>query len=129
MMTVLSFLNTTKYPPSLDYLLMTLGPSMIALGLFSKIKNPPQILLTLGRVPLFFYLIHLPLIHLLAHAAVALNSSLSVWEIGTRRPMGVGFGLLAVYSATLFNLCCLYPISLWFGKLKMRKAHPLLRFL
>lgn len=129
LMTVLSFLNTTKYPPSLDYLLMTLGPAMVLLGLFAKIENPPRVLLAFGRVPLFFYLVHIPMIHLLAHVAVAVSSGTSVWEFGIRKPAGVGFGLLAVYLTCAFVIFCLYPLSKWFGKLKMQKAHPFLRFL
>src|SRR5207249_3897668 len=62
--TLFSFLNCTKYPPSLMYLLMTLGPAITAIGLFegftSRLARP---LIVFGRVPLFFYLLHIPLIH------------------------------------------------------------------
>lgn len=62
--TGLSFLNCTKYPPSLLYLLMTLGPAIAALALFDRPLGPlVKPILTLGRVPLFFYLLHIPLIH------------------------------------------------------------------
>ena len=65
--TVLSFLNCTKYPPSLDYLLMTLGPAILALGLIEHVRvGPSNPLLVFGRVPMFYYVIHLPLIHALA---------------------------------------------------------------
>ncbi len=67
--TVLSFLNTTKYPPSLLYLLMTLGPAM--LFLWAVDAGTPRWLrpaLTIGKVPMFYYLLHIPLIHLLAVA-------------------------------------------------------------
>ncbi|GAC1409003.1 MAG: DUF1624 domain-containing protein [Gemmatimonadaceae bacterium] len=65
--TVLSFLNTTKYPPSLSFLLMALGPSMIFLSFVDR--GAPRILRparTIGKVPLFYYMLHFPLIHLLA---------------------------------------------------------------
>src|SRR5262249_18997385 len=67
--TLLSFLNTTKYPPSLDFLLMTLGPSLLALAWFDrpglKSANP---LVVFGRVPLFYFVVHF----YAAHAAAAL---------------------------------------------------------
>lgn len=127
--TALSFLNATKYPPSLLYLLMTLGPAMITLGIFTKIKFPSTILVSFGRVPLFFYLIHIPFIHLIGHIAVGVNFGFSAWEIGSRKPLGIGFELWGVYLGALIAIACLYPLSIWFGNLKMRKAHPLLRFL
>jgi uncharacterized membrane protein len=67
--TFFSFINCEKYPPSLLYLLMTLGPAIIVLGLFDRISHPlTRPLVTLGRVPLFFYLLHLAVIHALAVA-------------------------------------------------------------
>src|SRR5207247_1052902 len=65
--TVFAFIRCHKYPPSLDYLLMTLGPALVVLSLFDR--GTPRLLrplIVFGRVPLFFYLIHLPLIHTLA---------------------------------------------------------------
>jgi uncharacterized membrane protein len=68
--TVLSFLNCHKYPPSLLYLLMTLGPALLLLALFEWAPYlPGRPLLIFGRVPMFFYLIHIPLIHTLALVA------------------------------------------------------------
>ncbi len=68
-LTVISFLNAEKYPPSLDYLLMTLGPALILLGLLDAAKAKPGLgpfLLVYGRVPMFYYILHLYLIHILA---------------------------------------------------------------
>jgi uncharacterized membrane protein len=68
--TVLSFLNCHKYPPSLCYLLMTLGPALLLLAFFERAPHAPgRPLLIFGRVPMFFYLIHIPLIHALALVA------------------------------------------------------------
>ena len=65
--TILSFINTEKYPPSFLYLLMTLGPMVCFVALASYLpKMIQQPLIVLGRVPLFFYLAHIVLIHLLA---------------------------------------------------------------
>src|SRR5436190_14857895 len=61
---VMSFLNCNKYPPSLLYLLMTLGPAILLLAAFEKARGwLADLVLTYGRVPLFFYLLHIPLIH------------------------------------------------------------------
>src|SRR5947207_1308093 len=61
--TVLSFLHCQKYPPSLCYLLMTLGPALLLLALFDAVPAATsRVLVVFGRVPLFFYLLHLPLI-------------------------------------------------------------------
>src|SRR5205085_2385630 len=73
-LTVCSFLNVTKYPPSLMYSLMTLGPAIVLLAFLEKPLNRlGKIIIRFGRVPLFFYVLHLYLIHLLAMGAVVLS--------------------------------------------------------
>jgi uncharacterized membrane protein len=68
--TAISFLDTTKYPPSLLFLLMTLGPALILLAAFDggtpRLLRPVSVY---GKVPLFYFLVHVPLIHLLAAGA------------------------------------------------------------
>jgi hypothetical protein len=62
--TTYSFCNCTKYPPSLLYLLMTLGPAIVFLAIFDRpLGLLAQPIITIGRVPFFFYLLHIPLIH------------------------------------------------------------------
>src|SRR5215472_647104 len=126
-LTVMSFFNTLKYPPSLDYLLMTLGPSLILLGLLDRVKAErglSRILLVFGRVPLFYYLLHLYVIHCIAIVA-SLASRQPVWY-GTviadhaQRPPGYGHGLVFVYGMWLLALVILYVPCLWFMKLRSR---------
>ena len=63
----LAFLNTSKYPASLSFLLMTLGPMLVLLGLVDQAHGPiARALETFGRVPMFYYLLHIPTIHLAA---------------------------------------------------------------
>jgi uncharacterized membrane protein len=126
-LTVVSFFNTLKYPPSLDYLLMTLGPSMILLGLLHGAKAERglnRILLVFGRVPLFYYVLHIYLIHLIA-VVVALLFHQPVWH-GTviadfaQRPSGYGHGLLFVYAMWILAVAILYIPCRWFMEFRSR---------
>ncbi len=135
--TLFSFLDCHKYPPSLSYLLMTLGPALIALALFDR--GTPRVLrplLVFGRVPLFYYLLHLPLIHGLAVVANSLYHGRADWLYGTQ-PAGAlepawggrGFGLLAVYAFWLLAITLLYPACKWFAELKRRSRAKWLTYL
>ena len=122
--TMLSFINCRKYPPSLLYLLMTLGPALVFLGAFDRgagrLGRP---LVTLGRVPLFFYLLQWYLIHLLAIAVVALDGGSVGWMIGGgpfSAPKGYGYSLEVVYLMWGVTLALLYPASAWFAAVKRR---------
>jgi uncharacterized membrane protein len=124
-LTVISFFNTLKYPPSLDYLLMTLGPSLILLGLLDVAKaerSLGRILLVYGRVPLFFYVLHLYLIHVMA-IVVALAFHQPVWHgpiIGgiSPKPFGYGHGLPFIYTMWILAVAILYLPCRWFMELK-----------
>ena len=112
---VLSFFNCEKYPPSLDYVLMTLGISLLLLAMlerFSQLQSKP--LLVFGRVPLFFYLIHIYLLHGLAIVAL---------------PSGTGFSLATAYAIWIGVTSALYPLCLWYSKKKAASSNPLLRYL
>jgi uncharacterized membrane protein len=126
-LTVISFFNTLKYPPSLDYLLMTLGPSLTLLGLLDKAKAErglSPILMVFGRVPLFYYVIHLYLIHILAIlVALAFHQPVlhgSVIADFATKPAGYGHGLPFIYSIWILAVAILYLPCLWFMKFRSR---------
>ncbi len=129
--TVLSFLNTTKYPPSLLFLLMTLGPAMILLAWLGRHQfsstNP---MIVFGRVPFFYYAAHLLLAHLLAvgmnYVRYGRTSFLfipppSMGSPSNLFPPDYGFPLWTVYAVWIVVLLVLYPACLWFGRLKQRR--------
>jgi uncharacterized membrane protein len=123
-MTVLSFLNTTKYPPSLLYLLMTLGPTLLALGLLERAGTgaPGRWIATFGRVPLFYYVAHLYLVHLLAMLAAVARGypAADLADVYLFRPDGFGFGLPVIYAVTLAVVALLYPLSRRYDEVKRR---------
>lgn len=111
--TLLSFLNCEKYPPSLLYLMMTLGPALMLLAAFEYARGSfAQFLAIFGQVPFFYYVIHIYLIHLLAVAtAFAMTGDLI-------RTPEIGLSLGGVYLVWLLVLGLLYPICCWFAELK-----------
>jgi uncharacterized membrane protein len=117
--TVLSFLNCEKYPPSLLFLMMTLGPALLLLGSFEKIRGPiVGPLTTFGRVPFFYYVAHLYLIHGLAvlfHLGQSLLSDSVAVHIST-------LGLGGVYLVWLCVLVLLFPLCRWFAALKQHRT-------
>ena len=134
--TILSFLNTTKYPASLLFLLMTLGPALLILAWTDKInasKAPDEhnflrrVFITFGRVPLFYFVLQM----FVAHIFGILLSLLAGKSIGfyflnflnssTDAPPDAGFPLWTVYAAWLAGLVVLYPLCRWYGKIKQGK--------
>jgi len=126
----LSFLNTTKYPPSLIFLLMTLGPALIALAFLDRRSFPSRHpLIVFGRVPFFFFLFHLALAHILAVVLAALRYGphryllLPPPSLGGPReifPADYGFSLPVVYLVWIAVVAISYPVCLWYGNLKQR---------
>jgi uncharacterized membrane protein len=113
----IDFLNPVKYPPSMTFTLMTMGLNLILLWLFSQAGKRAQRLLqplaVFGRVPLFFYLLHLFLYAGLANALTPRGTSIPV-----------------MYLFWLSGLLMLVPLCLWYGRFKQRQpAHSVLRFL
>ena len=136
--TILSFFNVTKYPPSLLFLLMTLGPGMIVLALAEAIDGKAiwqRICIIFGRVPMFYYLLQWAWAHsaglALAYSAGTNTSYLFLdpFGMGQAAPPGHGFSLLVVYAVWVTGLIVVYPLCLWWGKLKARNKHWALSYL
>jgi uncharacterized membrane protein len=136
--TALSFLNATKYPPSLLFLLVTLGPALLFLGAMDG--RTPQFLrpaLTFGRVSMFYFLLHIPFIHLLAVVVCYVRygqahwmfESPSVGQFPITPPPGWGFSLPIVYLIWVCVVIALYPLCRWFAAVKQRRGDAWLSYL
>jgi uncharacterized membrane protein len=123
--TLLSFLNCTKYPPSLCYLLMTLGPGIFLLSLFDR-GTPSWMkpILVYGRVPFFYYVLHIPLIHGLAYLLDTIQfgrADFTAVTLGLTPPPAAGVSLAWVYVVWISVVLALYPACRWFADLKRRR--------
>jgi uncharacterized membrane protein len=130
--TAIDFLNTTKYPPSLLFLLMTLGPAAIVCAIAEwvpgVVRDP---LVTFGRAPFAFYVAHLYLVHA---GSVALGvfqgfdarQFLTVFQFF---PKGYGLGLPGVYAAWVLVVIALYPLCRWVSAVKDRRRDWWLSYL
>ena len=135
--TVLSFLNTTKYPPSLLFLLMTLGPSILALAAFESGRGRGwfrEFFVTFGRVPLFFYLLQWPAAHLISLLLHLAFGKPTAWLFQT--PIDwidglppKGFNLGVVYLCWIAGVLLLYPLCKWFAGVKQRRKDWWLSYL
>jgi uncharacterized membrane protein len=137
-MTFLSFLNTTKYPPSLDFLFMTLGPAVLALAALDKIsvsaRNP---LLVFGRVPLFYYIVHWYVLHTVAlvMAWARYGRFDFIFDVPPSLPVsvgyppGYGYDLWVVYVIWAAVVAGMYFVCSWFAGVKARNRSPLLSYL
>ena len=127
--TLLSFLDTNKYPPSLLFLLMTLGPGLLLLRAFDagvpRLWRPALIF---GKVPLFFYVLHFYLIHLLAVAVSWFRygrisetfESPDLAHFPFSAPPGWDLGLPMVYTVWIAVLLSLYPLCRWYAGVRAR---------
>lgn len=135
--TALSFLNTSKYPPSLLFLLMTLGPAILALALFEAKEGSGRIrefFVTFGRVPLFFYLLQWLTAHLLSVVFHYLAGKPVAWLFRSpltfdAPPAEAGFSLAVVYVAWIIGVLLLYPLCKWFAGVKARRRDWWLSYL
>jgi uncharacterized membrane protein len=123
--TALSFINCEKYPPSLLYLMMTLGPALILLALFERVRGRlAGWITTFGRVPFLYYVTHIILIHALAVAFAWATLGDVSWLFGpfpAEKPAGFGLPLAGVYAVWVLVVLLLYPLCRWFAALKQRR--------
>jgi hypothetical protein len=139
-LTVISFFRTSKYPPSLEYLLMTLGPAILFLGLIDRIRvsenNPLRVF---GRVPMFYYLAHFYSLHALAVVLSGLRYGR--WDYFLRFPSALpgtpapgipadwGYSLGTVYVIWLSLVAALYFPCRWYMRVKQGSRSPWLSYL
>jgi uncharacterized membrane protein len=139
-MTLVSFFNTTKYPPSLHFLLMTLGPSLIALAWFDKLALKDRLgavgrfVVVYGRVPLFFYILHLFLIHSMAVGVALAWGQPYDWLLHggfflSQPPAGYGHHLPFIYGMWALAVGILYFPCKWFMDFKARRRDWWLSYL
>jgi uncharacterized membrane protein len=136
--TVLSFLNTTKSPPSFLFLSMTLGPALVLLSALDG--GTPRWLrpaVVIGRVPLFYFVCHLPLIHLMAIAVAYARYGTAHWFFESpsldrypfTAPPGWGYSLPVVYLVWALVVLALFPLCRWFAGVKSRSEAVWLSYL
>jgi len=125
--TLLSILDTTKYPPSLLYLLMTLGPSILFLAFAERVPNfLSQRIMVFGKVPMFYYLMHIYVLHTLAVMLAVFSgypaSSMvfSTWISQSPELSGYGFNLGVVYFIWAIVVVGLYPLCRHYENYKRR---------
>ena len=126
----LSFLRTTKYPPSFLYLLMTIGPALLFLAFTEGIRNRiTNVISVYGRVPFFYYLVHIYLIHLLAMFAAEFSKFdwsdmiISFWVNFDPQLRGYGFPLWVTYALWVLLVVTLYPLCRWYDRYKTKNRH------
>jgi uncharacterized membrane protein len=135
-MTALSFLRTTKYPPSLQFVLMTLGPVLLMLAWSERLRpGDAHPLVVIGRVPLFYYVVHFYLVHLAASALAALQYGPALAFLsgpfpsmgGSRDlfPPGFGHPLWVTYVAWAAVVAVMYPLCRWYGRFKRERRRQL----
>jgi uncharacterized membrane protein len=131
------FLGTAKYPASLLFLLMTLGPTILVLPLLERARGPAARVLTVfGRVPFFYYVLHIPLIHLIfVGLSIARFGSVIPWLTANHPmfappvPPGYTYSLAALYAITVLAVVVLYFPCRWFANLKARRSDRWLSYL
>jgi uncharacterized membrane protein len=139
--TFLSFINCTKYPPSLLFLLMTLSLPILFLSFMKERETPlSRIFLVFGRVPMFFYILHIFVLHAAAvvFAWVSYGSFPSWMLTGNpifsspafpAGPADYGYGLIIVYALWLLLLAALWPLCRWYMNYKRTHNYWILRYL
>jgi len=134
---LLQFLGTNKYPASLLFLLMTLGPTILLIPLLERARGPvARVLTVFGRVPFFYYVLHIPLIHLIFVLLSIVRFGTVIPWMTTNHPMfvpppppGYTYSLTALYAITLLVVSALYFPCRWFAELKAGRTERWLSYL
>jgi len=127
LLTFFSFINVNKYPPSLLYVCIMIGPALLFLAFIEKVKNKfTDVMLVFGRTALFYYILHLYLIHSLATIFFFArgHSFQDAGNVGKQFPFlfvapGEGYGLFVVYCVWLTVVVALYPLCKWYNNYKI----------
>jgi uncharacterized membrane protein len=140
--TFILFTDVEKYPPSLQFLLMTLGPTLMLIALFDRMKIDragignavARFFVVFGRVPFFYYVLHLYVVHLLAYFAALATGQPAQWLLrgamfGNPLPPGYGHHLPFLYATWALAIAILYFPCLWFMHLKQRRRDWWLSYL
>ncbi|MEA5260071.1 hypothetical protein VB264_19900 [Arcicella aquatica] len=124
---LLSFINVSKYPPSLLYILLTIGPALLLLAFLENAKGVFwNKILVYGKVSMFYYILHIYVIHTLAMLAASLTGFgadamvLDTWVYMSPRLQGYGFSLSFVYLLWIVIVVATYPICRWYGAYKQK---------
>jgi uncharacterized membrane protein len=126
---LLAFLNTTKYPASLDFLLMTLGPTIAVIPMLERVRGTLARWITVfGRVPFFYYVLHIPLIHALALGVSLVRQGAVVPWLFADHPMGnppppegYVWSLALLYAVWIAAVVALYLPCRWYAEIKARR--------
>ena len=132
MATLLSLLNCEKYPPSLLYLMMTLGPALLLLSVADTIRGwLADVLITFGRVPMMYYVAHLFLLHVIALVVWQITSDDVAWLFQSMytKPQTGGLGLIGIYVTWFLAVAALYPLCRWFADVKRQRRDWWLSYL
>jgi uncharacterized membrane protein len=124
--TILSFLNVHKYPPSLLYICMTIGPALVFLAVFENLNGKAVRAISIyGRVPFFYYVVHFYAIHILATVAFVIRGHSLAEQIPADQATpfkfvvaGEGYSLIVVYGIWALIVLSLYPLCKWFSEFK-----------
>lgn len=132
----LSFMNVTKYPPSIMYTCITLGPSLIILALIERVQNRfTEFVKIYGRVPFFYYVVHFYLIHAFVVFAFYFVEGLGSKDIVDPksffyfRPLNFGYDLWVVYAVWIGAILILYPVCKWYNRYKSTHRYWWLSYL
>ena len=132
--TLFSFIDCTKYPPSLLYLLVTLGPALMVLAWLDRpLGAITSRLVIFGHVPFFYYVLHLPLLHAMAVAVDLWRYGEATWLFANPPyqlwPLDYTYDLAATFLAWATAVLLLYPACSWYAALKTRRKDWWLSYL